>query len=188
METKIEYQLSPDLAEKIALEFATLRLQVLRGRQWKMPLSLGLCFAVLGFAGCSPSDITNSHVSQLFAVMGAAIGFGLGFGGACLGQASARIKITDKVKQQTRAIQEKLGQSRTASWDKDFLTISSPASQNKFKWQIFDKIVNGEFAIHGIVGDQAFFGIPKSALPSNIIAEELVEVWQSYTSKPPKLS
>jgi hypothetical protein len=183
------------MAEKIAVEQAILRVPKLRGMTWNIPILLGILFAVLFLSGCNPTtkSCSGGNVSTTidFSWMtgiGVLTGFGFGFGVGCFGQASWRSTVLTRIRQQTRTLHQKLGAQRTISWNTESLTVSSAMIQAQINWRLIDKLENGKIGIHGLSGGQVIFGFPKEALPQNLTTDELIKVWQSYFSKPPKLA
>jgi len=183
------------MAENLAIEQAILRSPKLRGMKWKVPLLLGILFAVIFTVSFNPTIefSSNSNAAQTFdfpwlAGIGAVLGFCFGFGIGCLRQNSWRSKILSGVRQQTRTLHWKMGVQRTFSWNTGSLTVSSAMLQTQIDWRLIDKLENGKIGIYGLSGEQIIFAFPKEALPPNLTAEELIKSWQSYCSKQPKLA
>jgi hypothetical protein len=188
LETKIEYQLSSEMAEKLAVEQAMIQLTAIRKNRWGFPIILGILFAGLFAGGCGSTVIAGKDVSQIAEGVGALIGFCCGFGGGYFFQSAVRSNVARRVRQRSRAMQQKLGATKTVSWDAETLVISSPMWQTQINWQVIDELKNGEIGIHLFSGDQVIWGIPKAAIPQSISQDELIKTWQSYFSKPPKLT
>ncbi|MEY4918802.1 MAG: hypothetical protein RL616_2715 [Verrucomicrobiota bacterium] len=177
------------MAEKLAIEQAMMQLKVILQNQRLVPVGIGIFFAYIFFAASSPKSIADSNgFSQVVEGVAALVGFGLGFGVGCLRNSIVRTKILQRVKKQEIVMLQRLGVARRISWDADVIISSSPMLKNQIKWHIFDELVNGKVGIYGRVGDQYLFRFPKAALPQNLTAEELLQTWQSYRSKPPKLA
>jgi hypothetical protein len=153
-EEKIEYQLSPEMAEELAIEQIKISFPNSNLRQWFVPIFLGMIFAFF-FAE------SNDYYSPNFKGILTAIGFCLGFG---CGWASI-IESKKRIKKSARAMQQKGGATRMISWDSETLTIRSAISESKIKWQAIDKIKNGRVGMHLFVGGKIYFGLHKRGLP-----------------------
>ena len=176
------------MAEKLAVEQAMIQVSAIRKNRWAFPIALGILFALIFASGCAPTTMTGTDGSQIVEGIGAVIGFCFGFGGAYLFQSLVRAGISSRVRQQARAMQQKLGAARTVSWDAESLVISSPMWRTQINWRVIDELKSGKIGIHLLSGNQVIWGIPKAAISNNISQDELIKTWQSYFSKPPKLS
>jgi hypothetical protein len=165
-EEKIEYQLSPEMAEELAIEQKKISSPNSNLRQWFVPIFLGMIFAFL-FAE------SNDYAPNFKGVL-TVIGFCLGFG---CGLASI-IESKKRTKKSARAMQQKGGATRMISWDSETLTIQSAISESKVKWQAIDKIKNGRVGMYLFVGGKIYFGLHKRGLPQNVSAEELIKAWR----------
>jgi len=167
LETKIEYRLTPEMAEELAIEQIDIRFPNLKYQQWFIPSFLGIFFAFL-FAG------SNDYYSPDFKGVLTAIGFCLGFG---CGWASI-IECKKRIKKSAWAMHQKGGATRIISWDSETLMIQSAILEVKIKWQAIDKIKNGRVGIYLFVGGKIYFGLHKRGLPQNASTEELIKEWR----------
>jgi hypothetical protein len=183
MEDRIEYKVSPELAEQLALDQLALSNPKLRQVRLKLGLACAIIFSMI-FLGKCPTDASkNSTITRIVAGI---TGFGAGFGVGFLAGSIIRSKLANRVTRQARAWQQKFGTERTVSWDSEALMISTPAMQTKLHWTVMDEILNGKIGIYGISDGRAVFQIPKSALPPTRTAGELIEIWRSYATRAPR--
>jgi len=182
------------MAEKLAIEAALIRIPKLRKISWTAPLIFGFLFAIIFSAGLNPIIRPGLRVSATPTFdfswsdgICAAIGFVFGLGGGCLWQKSVRSKILEVARRQALKMHQKLGAQRSFSWNSDSLTVSTPMMQTQINWRIIDRIENGEVGIHGVSSDYVMFRFPKGSLPPDLLADDLIKVWQGYISKPPTL-
>jgi hypothetical protein len=171
METKIEYQLSSEMAENLAVEQATIAFSRLSSKLWQLPIPFGILFAYI-FALTSGSMI------------GYFVGFCFGYGIVWMLQA----KWLNRLKKQARANSEKSGTNRIVSWDSESLQIASDSWKTEIKWNLVEQVTNGKIGIYIRSGERYIFGLPKTALSPNLTADELTTDWQNCFCKPPKLS
>jgi hypothetical protein len=170
LDAKIEYQLTPEIAEQLVIERATLAFSRISSKFWQLPIPVGLLFAYI-FAIASGSMI------------GFPVGLCFGYGIAW----AALTKWLKHLKNQARIGLQKFGTRRKITWDPEFLRIDTEMSQSQIKWQAIDRLVNNKVAIRLYSDDQIIIGIPKAVLPENLDADELIKVWQGYFGKPSKL-
>jgi YcxB-like protein len=160
---KIEYQLSPEMAEKLAIEQIKISSPNSNLRQLFVAIFLGIIFAFF-FVGSNDYSPNFKGVLTLIVFC-----FGFAIGLARLIQKSSTIK------QRARSSQQRIGASRTINWDNESITFSSSVYQTRMKWQLIDKIISRKNGIHLISNKEIIFSIPKSALPQP--AEELIKAW-----------
>ena len=166
METKIEYQLTPEMAEELAIEQIDIRFPNLKYMQWFVPILLGMFFAFL-FA---ESNDYSPNFKGVLTVIGFCLGFGCGW--------ASIIESKKRIKKSARAIHQKGGATRMISWDGETLMIQSAISESKIKWQAIDKIKNGKVGVHLFVGGKIYFGLHKRGLPQDVSAEESIKAWR----------
>ncbi|MGB8370412.1 MAG: YcxB family protein [Limisphaerales bacterium] len=194
MNTKIEYQLSPEQAETLAAEQAILMASThsrkLRAERWMFPIFLGILVATFFALGDYVSQSKKGDFSRAntitAAVVGLAIGLFYGWFAQVLYDSATRKKRLNHIKKQGRIFYEKMGPRREISWDSASVVVSSKNSESKIKWQIIDRFVNRENCIHAFIGSQIAFSLPKAALSQDLTPEELIKVWEGYLSKAPK--
>ncbi|MGH7991100.1 MAG: hypothetical protein ACREDS_13030, partial [Limisphaerales bacterium] len=171
MENKIEYQLSPELAETLAIEQAVLMASVSSRRlwleRWMLPIIFGLFTAALFALGNYSSESKTSGFSWANTITATAVGFPIGIFYSWFGQMLyynyKRKKSLNLIKNRSRIFNEKFGSKRIVSWDSDLFTVVTEKSRSEIKWQIVDRFVNGENNIHTFVGNQIVLSIPKTA-------------------------
>jgi hypothetical protein len=178
LETKIEYQLPLELAEKLAMEQAMIQIAAYWKKRWHLPIIFGI-FGVGIFA--------DNDCSIFIKIILTVIGFCLGFGVGYLFQNLIRAKIVKRAKKQAVASYEKLGASRAVFWDAEWLTISTANWKTQIKWQTFDGLKDELVGVHLLYCEQSIFSIPKTILPPNLAADDLIKIWNGYLAKPPKL-
>ncbi|HVU09577.1 MAG TPA: hypothetical protein VHG89_13680 [Verrucomicrobiae bacterium] len=166
LEEKIEYQLSPEMAEELAIEQLKISSQNSNLRQWFVPIFLGMIFAFL-FARSSDY---SPNFKGVLRVTGFCLGFGCGW--------ASIIESKKRIRKDARAMQQKGGATRMISWDSEALMIQSAISESKIKWQAIDKIKNGRVGVYLFVGGKIYFGLHKRGLPQNVFAEELIKAWR----------
>jgi len=196
LETKFEYQVSPELAEKIAIE----QFEVLLRMRWIklkfLPLVMSCLFALLFFClsviiNLNYSDYTYGPPGSYFRIGGTAyafnessvfipIGFALGFGFGVLINSFIRWRILATA----RSAYAKMGPTRIVSWNHESITFRSPVYETKVHWEMIDRIEVGYFGVYGLSGRRAFFAIPKDAFPPNATTEELTRTWQNHRMQP----
>jgi hypothetical protein len=198
LETKFEYQVSPELAEKIALEQFDL---LLRSRGIKLrylPLGIGCLLALLFF--CAPLALNlgrpSYNISGSYFKMGGTyyafsenflfvpIGFVAGITFGLLMNYFLRSRILSMA----RSAYQKMGPSRIVSWNSESILFQSPAYETKIRWQMIDRIEIGGLGIYGFFDHKAFFVIPLDAFPPNVIPQDLVKTWQSCRRQPPAMT
>lgn len=186
MESKIEYQLSPELAEKLAIERLALSLRSRGWKSWHCPVFMGIIFAIFFVCsgGCTNSEIHGEHYSVARRMFGATISFAIGYGIGFLVLFSLRSKIMKRA----RADYKKWGARRSISWNSEDFTISSPDFQTKIRWQMIDEITSGEIGIYLMSGSKSVFVIPKKALPADLAVEDLIKAWRDCATRPPKFT
>ena len=162
-EGKIEYQLSPEMAEELAIEQKKISSPNSTLRQLFVPIFLGVIFAFL-FAR---SNDSSPNFKGVLTVIGFCFGFAIGL--------ARLIQKSSIVKQRARSSQQRIGASRTINWDNESITFSTSVYQTRMKWQLIDKIISGKIGIRLISNKEIIFSIPKSALPQT--AEELIKAW-----------
>jgi hypothetical protein len=165
-EDKIEYQLSPEMAEELAIEQVKINLPNSNLWQWFVPIFLGMIFAFL-FAR---SNDYSPNLKGILTVIGFCLGFGCGW--------ASIIESKKRIKKNARAMHQKVGATRMISWDSETLMIQSAILESKIKWQAIDKIKNGRVGIYLFVGGKIYFGLHKRGLPKNVSAEELIKAWR----------
>jgi hypothetical protein len=194
LETKIKYQLSPELAETIAAEQAILMASThsrkLRVGSWMFPISLGILVATFFAFGDYISQSKKVDLSWAntitAAVVGLAIGLFYGWFAQVLYYNAIRKKRLNHIKKQGRIFYEKMGPTREISWDSESVVVSSANSESKIKWQTIDRFMNSKNSIHAFIGNQIAFSIPKTVLSQDLTPEELVKLWEGHLSKAPK--
>ena len=174
----IEYQLTPTLFEKLILEEIELRVGK---HKWNVPILFGLLVAIfllwLNFPLQSVLIIGTLNLSIVAKIISASVSMAIGF---CVGFGVVlyfRKRVRSVVLQTHRKGFEKLGSSRKILWDDVAFTVIYPTWEAKIKWQIVDKIVQGEIGIYLFAFDRLYFSIPKELLPPNLSADELVSSW-----------
>ena len=191
METKFEYQVSPELAEKIAIE----QFEILLPTRWfklrYMPLGMGFSLALillltpdlLSFSGrfypfrflpLGGYVFTNDF---LFVPFGFVFGFGFGF--------LINLFIRSRLLAMARSAYGKMGPARTVSWNSESITFQSPVYETKVHWQMIDRIETGFLGVYGLSGRRALFAIPKDAFRPNATMKDLIKAWQSGKLKHP---
>jgi hypothetical protein len=164
LETKIEYQLSLEMAEELAIEQVNTVSPNSSHRQWLAPIFFGIFLALL-FGSGSYTWKTESHdysgiIKESWTVIGFCIGFGYGW--------ASIIESGKRIRKNARVMQQKSGSPQTIVLDNEWLTISSNISRVQMKWDAIDKLVNGKIGIHFLVGEKIFFVIHKKGLPQEI--------------------
>ena len=191
METKIEFRLSPELAEALAVEQAilmtTANSRKLRVEWLPLPIFLGVLVATIFAVGDYISQSKKVDYSWENTITAAVVGLAVGLFYGWFAQAffvnAARKKRLNHIKQQGRIFYEKMGPMRVITWNSETVAVSSANSESKIKWQIIDRFVNSENSVHAFIGSQIAFSIPKMALPQNLTPEELIKVWEGYLPK-----
>ncbi|MGB7748463.1 MAG: hypothetical protein WBN75_14375 [Verrucomicrobiia bacterium] len=194
MEAKIEFRLSPELAEALAVEQAILMTSAnsrkLRVEWLPLPIFLGVLVATFFAVGDYISQSKKVDYSWANTITAAVVGLAVGLFYGCFAQVffinATRKKRLNYIKQQGRIFYEKMGPTRVISWDSELVTVSSANSESKIKWQIIDRFVNGDNSIHAFIGSQIAFSIPKTELPQDLTPEELVKLWEGFLPKTPK--
>lgn len=159
------------MAEKLVIERVTLVFSRLSSKLWLLPIPFGILFAYI-FVG-----ISNSMIGYF-------VGFCFGYGIVWMLQT----KWLNRLKRQALANLEKSGPNRIVSWNSESIQIASDSWKTEMKWHLVDQIANEKIGIHIRSGKRYVFGVPKTALPPNLTADELIKTWQSYLGKPPKLA
>lgn len=194
METKFEYQVSPELAEKIALEQFDVLLR-LRGVKLRyLPLALGFLFAMLLLCtvGATNTDRTFLRASGSFhfwwldyvfaeTFLWGPIGFLVGFVTGFVIQSFLRWRIVATA----RSVYEKMGPNRTVSWNSESITFQSPFYETKVHWRMIEGVKTGSVGVYGVSGRRAYFAIPGDAFPSNVTPVDLIQAWQSGKQQHP---
>ena len=191
LETKFEYQVSPELAEKIAMEQFDVLLRV-RGVKLKyLPLGTGFLLAFFLFLLPELWNFNGRFYPSSFLPLGGYVftndflavpfGFILGFGFGFLINYFVRWRILATA----RSDYKKTGPDRSVSWNSESFMFQSPFYETKVPWQMIDKIKIGFLGVYGLLGRKAFFAIPKEAFPSNATHEGLLKAWQSGKKQPP---
>jgi hypothetical protein len=184
VEATFEYQVSLELAEQIAME----RLHLIL-RSWrffpKFPqLWIGILMAVIGAATPFVSIGVNRGDYELAErILGAALGFALGFGFSLLIRRAIRIAYLTNA----RDTYKKLGSPRAVSWNSDAVTLKTSAWDSKIGWWTIEKIQIEKVGVYGFFLGRIFFVIPKSAFPANATAENFVQTWQTQIKQPPPI-
>ena len=208
MDTKLEYQLTPEQAEQLALEAAEIRYESLRAR-WALPVLLAIFSGILGLSVFAPVLIAICRIAPVFALqvhivdspapephsslsvedvitVGCIIAFSLiGFVFGKWRQST----VLNKIRKRARETLNERGAARSVTWNENFIAISSPAFETKLQWRLFKRVVMGKSGIHLLSDNRTVaLSIPNAALPSNIKTDDLIKVWQNQTAKPPVLS
>jgi len=191
LENKIEYQLSPELAEAIAIEQAVLitstRPKKLWIGKWIFPILIGILVATFFGFGNYISELTKGISSRADTITATVVGFAIGIFFGWFGQTFYNYAIQRRnlnfLKKQSRVMYEKLGSSRTISWDPEFVVVSLGKTRSEIKWQIVDKFVKTKNNIHAFVGTHIIFSIPQTVPPKNLTADELIKLWEGYLPK-----
>jgi len=183
LETKIEYQLPLELAEKIAIEQSMIRIARFHKKRWYLPILLGIVGAAILGSGDGKCQIGGTDYSTASRVVSAIIGFFLGFGLGWFFHKSVRSKIVRRAREQTRVSHKKLGASRAVFWDAEWINISTAIWKTQIKWLAIDELRNEPIGIHLMYCGQSIFGFPKAALPPTFTADDLIKIWQSYLVK-----
>ena len=191
METKIEYQLSPESAETLALEQAILIASTSPHKwwleRWLLPIVFGFFTAALFALGNCSSESKTIDFSWTNTITAAVVGFAIGLFYSWFGQILyynyKRKRSLKLVKKQSHVFCKKFGSTRVIFWDSESITVSTEKSQIKTRWQTIDRFVNGEKNIHAFIGNQIFLSVPKTALPQNLTANELIKTWEGYLPK-----
>jgi uncharacterized membrane protein YeaQ/YmgE (transglycosylase-associated protein family) len=183
LETKFEYQLPLELAEKIASEQSMIQTAGLQKKRWYLPILLGIIGAAILGSGDSKCQIGSNDYSTAARMIDAIIGFFLGFGLGCLFHKSVRSKIVSRAREQARVSHKKLGTSRTVSWDAEWINISTAVWKTQIKWLAIDDLRNEPIGIHLMYCGQSIFGFPKVALPTTVTADNLIKIWQNCLVK-----
>jgi hypothetical protein len=183
LENKIEYQVSPEVAEKLALEQLVLHLRSRHLKPWYIPLAVGLLLACLGEIGhtrlgTEGTDYFAARAVQ--AVVSFAIGCGFGY--------FALYFVRSRLSGIARDKYNKMGAARKVSWTPEDITILTPVTETKIQWRMMEGITEGKLGIYGISGRQAVFSIPKAALPPGPGGEDLVQTWRGYVRQPPRIA
>jgi hypothetical protein len=193
LETKFEYQVSPEVAEAIAIEqFEILfpkRLIKLR----YLPLIIGFLFALAAFLlpdlvsivenffrGPSTRYMQFGTYAFTESFLFVPIGFVLGFAFGLLFSKFLRTMILAAA----RSAYRKMGPARTISWNAETITFQSLDYEIKVRWQMIDRIEVGYVGVYGISGRRTLFAIPKDAFPPNVGFEQLIRVWEARTMQP----
>lgn len=181
----IEYQLTSELAEKLALEEIELHLGI--RQRFRMPILVGLLFAAFflrfNYPFHSTLKIGNEDFSGLAkgisAFVVSAIGFFIGFGVVLFFRSCIRLTALRQARRQLN-----LGETlRKVSWDNVGLTYAAPSWEYKIKWRIVDKIVEGRFGIFVFVYGNKFFSLPKSILPDDLSVKQLMTLWSAFINQ-----
>jgi uncharacterized integral membrane protein len=183
LETKFEYQLPLELAEKIAIEQSMIQIARLQKKRWYLPILLAIIGAAILGSGDNKCQIGDNDYSTAARVVSAIIGFILGFGLGCLFHKLVRSKIVSRAREQARVSHKKLGASRTVSWDAEWINISTAIWKTQIKWMAIDELRNEPIGIHLMYCGQSVFGFPKAALPPTVTADDLIKIWQSCLVK-----
>lgn len=185
METKFEYQVSPELAEKIAIE----QFEILLPARWiklrYLPLGTGFLLALLLFLLPDLLSFSGRFYPSRFLPLGGYIfgndflsvplGFIFGFGFGFLINFFVRLKLLAMA----RAAYRKMGPHRTVSWNPEGITFQSALYETKVRWRMIDNIQVGFLGVYGLFGGKAYFAIPKEAFPPHATPEDLIKVWQA---------
>jgi hypothetical protein len=191
LETKFEYQVSPELAEKIAIE----QFEILLPTGWiklrYLPLGMGFLLALLMFLVPDLLRFSGGSYPSRFLPLGGYVfsndflsvplGFIFGFGFGFLISFFVRLKLLAMA----RAAYKKMGPERTVSWNSESITFQSQGYETKVRWRMIDKIQVGFLGVYGLCGRKAFFAIPKETFPSDATPEDLIKAWQTGKSPTP---
>jgi YcxB-like protein len=196
LETKIEYQLSTELAETLAVEQAILMASTSSHKswleRWMLPIIFGFFTAALFALGNYSSELKTADFSWPNTITAAIVGLAIGLFYSWVGQMFyynyKRKRGLNLIKKQGRIFHDRFGSTRIVSWDSESFTVSTEKSRSEIKWQTIDRFVNGENNIHAFFGNQIALSIPKAALPQNLRADELIKLWESYLLKKTTLS
>jgi hypothetical protein len=195
LETKFEYQVSPDLAEAIAIEQFEVLLRLRRIRLRYLPLGMGCFLALLFLFLSSALNLGGASyaISRNFVKMGGSyfpftegllsepVGFVLGIGIGWL----INHFVRSRLRAMAQAAYKKMGTERTVSWNPESLTFQSPVYKIKVHWEMIDRIEVGSAGVYGFSGRRAFFAIPKDAFPPNTTTDDLTRAWQSQKMHAP---
>jgi hypothetical protein len=181
METKFEYQVSAELAEKIAIEQYSLVLRLRGIKLVYIPILMGIVFSLLGSSAVGTIKIGGADYTLTTRMIGAALGFAFGLGIGLLIKTSLRRKIRAAV----RAAYDRMGSTRLVFWDSESIHFKSTAMESKIGWRMIDRIEVGEVGVYGILGKRALFAIPRISLPSRATTDDLIKTWQNSTRQPP---
>ena len=192
METKFEYQVSPELAEKIAIEQFDVLLRIRGVKLRYLPIGMGFLLAL--FLLLTPGAINLSQSRYPFApnyfqmghfaftedFLSVPIGFVFGFGIGFL----LNLFVRSRILAMARSAYAKMGPARTVSWNSESITFQSPVYETKVHWQMIDRIEVGCLGVYGLSGRRALFAIPRDAFPPNATIEELTRAWQPHRTQP----
>jgi hypothetical protein len=186
-EGKIEYQLTPELADQLLSETADLRSVGVIKHKWRSPIIVGLMLSIFLFWQNYPlsgkltiGDLNLSMAYNIFAtLMLIILGFGVGFGYVLYFRKRVRALAREKARMQIIGSET----FRKVFWDDSGLTMASTSWETKVKWQIVDKIVQEKIGIHIYAFGKILFSVPKSVLPVNIPSDELIRSWNSFIAE-----
>lgn len=186
---------SPELAQKIAIEQFEVLLRLRRVRLRLIPLGLGVLAALLFFLtsailheitgpnyGFSPRPFRYGGIyyafteSFIFVPVGFILGFAIGF----FIVRFARLMILALA----RNAYKKMGPSRTVSWNSESITFQCPDYEIKVRWRMIDRIEVASLGVYGLCDRKAFFAIPREVFPPNATIEDLTTAWQNSRSQP----
>jgi ABC-type antimicrobial peptide transport system permease subunit len=193
LETKFEYQVSPELAEAIAIEQLEMLFPKRLIKLRYLPMIFGFLFALASFLLPSLVSIIVNFLrgpsTRYMQVGGYAftesflfvpIGFVLGFAFGLLFSKFLQAAILAAA----RSAYGKMGPARTISWNAETITFHSLDYEVKVRWRMIDRIDVGYVGVYGFSGRRALFAIPKDAFPANVTTEELTRAWQSHRVPP----
>jgi hypothetical protein len=191
LETQFKYQVSPELAEKIAVEQFDILSRVGGIKLRYFPVGTGFLLALFFFLVPDLWIFGGTFYRYRFLPVGGYVfatdflsvplGFIFGFGFGFLIGYFVRWRILVMA----RSEYKKTGPDRSVSWNSESFTFQSPFYETKVPWKMIDKIKIGFLGVYGFLGRKAFFAIPKEAFPSNATPEDLLKAWQTGKSRTP---
>ena len=187
METKIEYQLTPELANQLILEETDLRIAGVIKHKWKSPILIGSVLAFFLFFQNYPfsgslkiGDMDFSvGLNILLALLIIVLGFGLGFGGVLFFRKRVRARACEEARKRLAGSDA----FRKIYWDDSTVAMATTVWETKVKWQIVEQIIQEKVGIHIYTYGRVLFSIPKSVLPVNLPPDELIRSWNSFRTQ-----
>jgi len=194
----IEYQLTPEQAEQLAFEATAIRNDRFNERlRWTLPILFAVVAIYLGLiivapilngmvslismfsltvhVGTSEPESSSFFSSKKFLTLVAVIfSAGIGF---IMGKWWWS-RICRRIKQHGQESVSRFGTARSVMWNEKSITFNMPMWQSTIHWPVFKRFVIGKTGVH-FLSDyrKVVFSIPKSALPPNLSADELVSSW-----------
>ncbi|HWC59294.1 MAG TPA: YcxB family protein [Verrucomicrobiae bacterium] len=182
METKFEYQVSAEQAEKIALDQFSILLRLRGIKLIYFPILLAILISWMG-ASVTTGAIKINGVDhpQIVRIIGGVMGFAFGLGIGFLFLLSVRWTL----RATARNAYNKMGSARTMSWNSDGIHFKSAALESKIGWRMIDKIEVGKAGVYGIMSKRPLFAIPKTVFPAGATVDDFIKAWQNGVRQPP---